>query len=507
MRTKPGKIVCPLSAIGGICRQMQELDDIGLLREFTERNSEEAFAALVERHISKVYSVALRHTRNPHSAEEITQVVFVILAQKAKRLRKGVILEGWLYETARLTAITFIRSEIRRTRREQEAHMQTVSNENESEAWAQIAPELDAALAGLNSMDRNAVVLRFFYGKSLGDIGATLGATEEGARKRVSRAIEKLRVYFSKRGINSTAATITGAISANVVQAAPATLAKTATAAALARGATASASTSTLIKGALKVMAWSKAKTSVVAGIVILLGVGTTLTTVTVRKSEAHRIEAWRKEFDPEVMKKISPRVEIFRALPGRTENWIGDNDLGDRMGLSVTMMQMLGSAYQRSQGRILATTTLPRNTYDFIANLTNSSTHALQEEIKKKFGLVGKDELIETNVYLLVLRNPNAPELKRATPDEDGKCRSSANSFWGVNQPISALVAFLEDRLKTPIVDQTGLTDRYDIEFIAGYDPETLEQNLRHTVLNEVGLELVPARQPVEFLVVDKAN
>jgi len=45
---------------------MQESDDIGLLREFTERNSEEAFASLVNRHINKAYSVALRHTRKEH---------------------------------------------------------------------------------------------------------------------------------------------------------------------------------------------------------------------------------------------------------------------------------------------------------------------------------------------------------------------------------------------------------------------------------------------------------
>src|SRR4051812_18545519 len=104
---------------------MQELDDISLLREYAERDSEEAFAALVARHVNKVYSVALRHTRNPHQAEEITQAVFVILAKKPQYLGKGVILEGWLYQPARLTAVTNIKSKIRRARREQEAHMQT----------------------------------------------------------------------------------------------------------------------------------------------------------------------------------------------------------------------------------------------------------------------------------------------------------------------------------------------------------------------------------------------
>src|SRR5881396_978244 len=129
---------------------MLELDDSVLLKEYLEHGSEEAFATLVARHVNKVYSIALRHTRNPHQAEEITQAVFVILARKSRYMGKRVILSGWLYQTARLTAVTFIRSEIRRARREQEAYMQTFLNESESDVWPQIAPLLDAAIAGLS---------------------------------------------------------------------------------------------------------------------------------------------------------------------------------------------------------------------------------------------------------------------------------------------------------------------------------------------------------------------
>src|SRR5689334_5480947 len=116
---------------------MLELDDSVLLEEYVERGSEEAFATLVARHINKVYSIALRHTRNAHQAEEITQAVFVILAKKSRHLGKGVILSGWLCRTAQLSAVSFVRSEIRRSRREQEAHMQDLLNETESEVWAQ----------------------------------------------------------------------------------------------------------------------------------------------------------------------------------------------------------------------------------------------------------------------------------------------------------------------------------------------------------------------------------
>src|SRR5665213_2225455 len=205
---------------------MQELDDIALLREYAAHDSEEAFATLVTRHVNKVYSVALRQTRNPHQAEEITQAAFVTLPKKSRQLDKRVILSGWLYQAARLTAVTFIGGEIRRTRREEEAHMQSRLDENEAAAWTQIAPLLDAAMAGLNETDRQAVVLRFFDGKSIREVGAALGANEDAAKKRVSRALEKLRVFFAKRGVSSTAAIIAGAISTNSVLVAPATLAK-----------------------------------------------------------------------------------------------------------------------------------------------------------------------------------------------------------------------------------------------------------------------------------------
>jgi RNA polymerase sigma factor (sigma-70 family) len=254
---------------------MQELDDIALLRQYVDDNSEEAFATLVTRHINKVYSVALRHTGNPHQAEEITQAVFVILARKSGRLGRRVILSGWLYQTARLTAVTFIRSAIRRARREQEAHMQSVLNESESDVWKQIAPLLDAAMAGLNETDRHAVVLRFFDGKSMGEIGAAMGANEDAARQRVGRALEKLQKYFARHGVHSTTETIAQAISTHSVQAAPVLLAKSVTAVALAKGAAVSTSTLTLVKATLIAMKTKTTVATIATAAAIMLGTGT----------------------------------------------------------------------------------------------------------------------------------------------------------------------------------------------------------------------------------------
>jgi RNA polymerase sigma factor (sigma-70 family) len=226
---------------------MQEPFDAELLRQYAEQDSESAFAALVTRHVNLVYSAAVRKTHNPHAAEEITQAVFIILARKARALRRETVLSGWLYQTARLTAANFLRNEIRRVRREQESYMQSLSNE--TGAWPQIEPLLDDAMGGLNEKERNAVVLRFFEGKSFQEIGAAFGGSENAAKKRVIRGLEKLRKFFAKRGVDSTAATIAETISAHSIQVAPVALAKSVTAVAIVKGATASVSTLTLIKG------------------------------------------------------------------------------------------------------------------------------------------------------------------------------------------------------------------------------------------------------------------
>ena len=237
-------------------------DDMTLLQEYARRNSEEPFATLVLRHVNLVYSVALLEVRDAHLAEEITQAVFIILARKAGSLGDKTILSGWLCRTARYASANALTIQRRRQQREQEAYMQSVLNEPEPDVWMQIAPLLGAAMKQLGQKDHDALVLRFFENKSFQEIGTAFGASENAAKKRVAYALEKLRKYFSKCGVSSTTATLAGAISANSVQVAPVGLAKTISAVAITQGATATTSTLTLIKGALKLMAWTKAKHS-----------------------------------------------------------------------------------------------------------------------------------------------------------------------------------------------------------------------------------------------------
>jgi RNA polymerase sigma factor (sigma-70 family) len=249
------------------------MDDMELVQRYARDKSDEAFAALVSRHVNLVYSVAFRHVHDAHLAEEITQTVFVILARKAGSLNPQTVVSGWLCRTARYASAKAVTMQIRRQHREQEAYMRSQPSENESNAWLQIEPLLEAAMAGLGRKDHDAVVLRFLEDRNFKDISMALATTEAGAKMRVNRALEKLRAYFVKRGITFSAAVIAASLSAHSVQAAPSGLAASATLAAT-KGISIP-TTLTLIKATLKVMTWTKIKTATVLAVVAILAAGT----------------------------------------------------------------------------------------------------------------------------------------------------------------------------------------------------------------------------------------
>jgi RNA polymerase sigma factor (sigma-70 family) len=252
-------------------------EDMELLREYAVAHSEPAFEALVRRYIQLVHSSALRQVRDAHCAEDITQTVFIILARKAGSLGPKTILAGWLYRTTQYVCAAATKIRHRRERREQEAGMETMNHSSPGSAdlvWEQLSPLLDEAMAQLKESDRDALLLRYFQNKSLREVGAALGVEESTAQKRVQRALEKLRVIFARHDAAATSAAIAEAISLGSIQTVPAVLIKSVAAAALAPGAAAGSSTSTILSGALKLMAWTKTKTAVVAGLIAVFAIG-----------------------------------------------------------------------------------------------------------------------------------------------------------------------------------------------------------------------------------------
>jgi RNA polymerase sigma factor (sigma-70 family) len=211
-------------------------EDAELLRRYAVEHSEAAFTELIRRHVDLVYSAALRLVNgDAHRAQDVTQQVFAEFARQAKRLVRHPAPVGWLYTTTRLAALRAIRTEQRRSSREQEA---TTMNELLREPtpepdWDHLRPVLEDAMHELGEKDRHAVLLRFFQNKSLKEVGMALGLGENAARMRVERALEKLRAVFLRRGVAATT-TLASVISANAVQIAPAGLAATLTSTSLA---------------------------------------------------------------------------------------------------------------------------------------------------------------------------------------------------------------------------------------------------------------------------------
>lgn len=495
---------------------MPDVDDIALLREYVDAGSESAFATIVQRRVNLVYSVALRLTGNSEDAQDVTQAVFVILAKKGAGLRPKTILTGWLYETTRFTAMNFLTHKNRRQAREQEAYMQSSLNETDT-IWPQLAPLLESAMSRLNEKDRRVVVLRYFENRSIAETAALLGVNEGAAQKRARRVIEKLRAYFSTRGVTSTAETIAGAISAHSIQTAPALLAATATAVALAKGATASISTSTLITGALKVMAWSKAQTAIIVGAGMLLIVGTTA--VTVKKVETYRTyrDSWRtRKLDSAILDQSLPQVRILPTkFPGKGSSLAENNAATKWAGLNIPVSVMMWVAYEWPPARVVFADPEPPGRYDFITSLPQGSYGALQRELKDRLGVIGRQETRDVNALVLKVKTPDAAGLKppvvgsQRDMNVSGEYICDDRALSNDNPPYLGLQRFLEGRFNMPVVDETGLTNHYSInlKYNERGNRDGGNQSLKQALLDQLGLELVPAQRPIEMLVVENAK
>jgi RNA polymerase sigma factor (sigma-70 family) len=199
------------------------MDDDQLLEAYVTERSEAAFRALVQRHLPVVQGVARRQPGiDAHLAADVSQRVFIALARKAHGLREHATLVGWLYLAARLEAARVVRAEARRRVREATAGSMPDSSPSDAPdelPWEQLQPVLDDALAQLGEAERTAVLLRFFSGRSFAEVGRGLKITEEAARKRVERAVEKLRQALGRRGIVSTASALCATLGAHAAPA------------------------------------------------------------------------------------------------------------------------------------------------------------------------------------------------------------------------------------------------------------------------------------------------
>jgi RNA polymerase sigma factor (sigma-70 family) len=245
--------------------------DTELLRQYACEHLEGAFTELVRRHVNLVYSAALREAAGDTAqAEDLAQAVFAELARKASQLLDHPALAGWLYASVRHVAANHRRADMRRRQREQSASIMndTPSSgtpETPEAVWSQIRPLLDDAMHELGETDRAAVVQRFFQEQSLKEIGHSLGLTENAARMRVDRALDKLRELLARRGIHSTASGLAAALAVGAVFPAPSTLAASIVATTLAGVAVVSSNSLTLAQ----IIAMTKLKIGIVSALIV----------------------------------------------------------------------------------------------------------------------------------------------------------------------------------------------------------------------------------------------
>jgi RNA polymerase sigma factor (sigma-70 family) len=198
-------------------------NDSGLLKAFAFARDSQAFCNLVERHVDFVYASALRQLHDGHLAEDVVQAVFLLLAQKATKIKPGTFLKGWLFNATRYVASNVRRAEVRRKLREREAA--AMRCEMTPDAQKQnVCPYLDDAMAALGTKDRTALLMRYFEEMPMLAVGRAMGISEEAAIKRVSRAVQRLRSILASRGIEVAGDAIAGMLGMGLMQKAPAHL-------------------------------------------------------------------------------------------------------------------------------------------------------------------------------------------------------------------------------------------------------------------------------------------
>jgi uncharacterized protein (TIGR03435 family) len=314
--------------------------------------------------------------------------------------------------------------------------------------------------------------------------------------------------------VSSTTAIIAGAISAHSVQAAPIALGTSVTAAAIAKGATASVSTLTLIHGALKIMAWTKTKSAIAAGVVLLLAVGTTSVTVARINNERKTEKLWRinKTVPSAQIDRLPPMVKVLptKFVDSPWVNWNSGSNGDKFVGANSRVGEIAAYAYGFPRGRVLFPAGEPRERYDYAATLAQGSREALQRELRR-LGLVGRRQTDSMDVLLLRVKYANAPGLKPPIAGKNdaymknGAYHSSDVAISTGYPRFEGLAPNLERYFKMPIVDETGITQHFAIDLRWREEPEQRNpEGLKQALLERLGFELVPASMPIEMLVME---
>lgn len=382
--------------------------DLELLRRYAREHAEEAFAELVRRHLNLVYSAAGRQVRSSQLAQEVAQTVFCDLARNAGKLvdqaaRPSLVLSAWLYQVTRRSAIDVVRRETRRQLREQIATEMNAMNAPDAN-WTDIEPLLDEAVSALDAADRAAVLLRYFENKSLREVGQQLGVSDDAAQKRVSRAVERLREFFTKRGVAVGASGLAVVISTHAVQAAPVGLALTISTAAVASGTLLLTSTLTT----QTTMNWITAKSiSALVAAAVAAGTGTYL----VQRHATDQLRTDNQKLATAQETLTKERDDALAAVAASAE------ELKRREGDKAELMRLRGEVSQlrrqaKDNGELAEQNRQLREAFNALAQKTAPPANEPEVDPERRFAMERLNQSKQLVLGLLMYAGDNADAL-----------------------------------------------------------------------------------------------
>ena len=172
-----------------------------------------------------------------------------------------------------------------------------------------------------------------------------------------------------------------------------------------------------------------------------------------------------------------------------------------------MSLQWLLSFAYDGSGLQTILPTDLPEENFDLLFTLPNGK-QALRDQIKKQLGLIAHREMREADVLILKAKNVTPPGI-RPSKGESPNMMTGAFKYSLTNQEFRFLVGFLESHFGKPVLNRTGLRGRYDVElhWEPTLDPDAENQEIKQALLDQLGLELVPGREPLEMLIVEKVK
>jgi RNA polymerase sigma factor (sigma-70 family) len=420
-----------------------DMDDHELLREFVRNRSEDAFSRLVERHLRMVLSAARRMSGDDQLAQDVTQNVFTMFAQKARDIRPPQVVGGWLYNTTRHLAMHAVRGERRRRERE-EAAVTMPSQETNSDT-NRVLEQLEPAMAELDADDRDTLVLRYLEDRNLREVGAEFGISEDAARMRANRALEKLRTVLGRKGVSVTSVLLGTALVSGTSSAVPAGLAIAITTTAI--GGT------ILTTATIATMNWINAKAmTAIIGAAVVAGTGTYF----VKEMEANRLRDENQKLLTQQAALVADNEAALQQAQAKADELEkAKKDASDVLRLRGEMAQLRRQRDAEKQQMAEQLASLQRMQAQAAAS-TETPSNVIAKERLANFGYATPETALQTIVWATMSDKLSPEQIAEALSPEFLKDKEAYKIFEQNRQYSLPIFKSVEMQSKKTVDENT---------------------------------------------------